>query len=111
MADGSGYGIRSAGAEGQAASLGKAAESVGTIRTAVADPLCYVPDVFGGEDAGPAYTAFAAAWQAESATIRGALDELAGKVRTSSANYQNADAGVVDGLRTAAAGGEHRPFG
>lgn len=111
MAGGSGYGIQSAGAEGQAKSLETAAKSVEAIRASVADPVCYAPDVFGGDDAGPAYTTFSSAWQAESGTIRSALDELAGKVRVSTANYGNADKTVVSGLVAAAAGGDHRPFG
>ncbi|MFI6445652.1 hypothetical protein [Kitasatospora sp. NPDC050543] len=110
MPGGTGYMVQSVGAQEQAKALDRAAEGVGGIRAAVADPVCYAVDVFGGGDSGAAYTGFAAAWQSETSTLQGALSELAGKVRTSTAGYQSADQGVVADL-SAAAAGEHRPFG
>ncbi|MEU6235209.1 hypothetical protein [Kitasatospora sp. NPDC047058] len=112
MADGSGYTIQAGGAEGQAKALDKASGDEGAVGTAIADPVCYAADVFGGEDVDPAYRNFSSSWQAETATIKSALSELAGKVRSSSANYQSADGAVVTSLAAASGGGgEYRPFG
>ncbi|MFI2609454.1 hypothetical protein [Kitasatospora sp. NPDC018619] len=111
MAQGSGYAIQAGGAEAQANALDKASEDEATIGTAISDPVCYTADVFGGEDADPAYRNFSTSWQAESATIKSALSELAGKVRSSSAGYRSADGSVVKDLATASRSGDYRPFG
>ncbi|GAA3017601.1 hypothetical protein ACFVUY_09490 [Kitasatospora sp. NPDC058063] len=111
MAQGSGYAIQAGGAEGQAKALDKASGDEGTIGTAISDPVCYTADVFGGEDVDPAYQNFSSSWQAQSATIKSALSELAGKVRGSSAGYQSADGAVVKDLVAASGSGGYRPFG
>ncbi|MEU1289827.1 hypothetical protein [Kitasatospora sp. NPDC005856] len=111
MAQGSGYAIQAGGAEGQAKALDKASGDEGVIGTAISDPVCYAADVFGGEDVDPAYQNFSSSWQAESATIKSALSELAGKVRSSSAGYRSADGTVVKDLAAASSSGEYRPFG
>jgi uncharacterized protein YukE len=99
-----GYEIRKDGMSAEAEKLDRAGDDVGDIRKAVDDQMCYTPDALGGSDAGPAYDAFAAAWQAEARTLEAALHELAGKVRVSKQNYQGADIDAVRGLDSAAGG-------
>lgn len=99
-----GYEVRNEGMTAEAGKLDKAGDDVGDIRKAVDDQMCYSDDALGGSDCGPAYNAFADAWQAEARTLEAALHELADKVRVSKQNYQGADIDVVRGLQTAADG-------
>ncbi|MET8625955.1 hypothetical protein ABZW30_19745 [Kitasatospora sp. NPDC004669] len=111
MAEGSSYTIQAGGAEGQAKALDKASLDQDKIRAATIDPVDLAENVYGGEDADPAYQNFRTAWQSETTVIQGALSELALKVRLSSHNYQKAESAAVAGLREAASGGDYRPFG
>lgn len=103
MTGGPGYSIQSGGMDDEARSLDTAGDDVADIKKAITDLVCYGPDMLGGSDAGPAYNRFSAAWQAEAQTLKGALHELADKIRVSKAGYHTADHDAVAGLTTAVA--------
>jgi hypothetical protein len=107
-----GYEVKRDGMAGEAGKLDDAGNDVGKIRKAVADQMCYSNDALGGSETGPAYTNFAAAWQAEAQTLEDALHELAGKVRVSKRNYEGAEIdtehrlnGAANGTASGTAGG------
>lgn len=100
---GGGYSVQRGGMDAQANSLDIAADEVADIKAEILDPYCSSMEELGGPDTGPAYLRFSAAWQAEAETLKGALEETADKIRTSSANYHSADEHTVAGLTTAAA--------
>ncbi|MGW0734975.1 WXG100 family type VII secretion target [Streptomyces sp. NPDC002851] len=100
-----GYRVQNEGMDSEAKKLDKAGDDVGDIAKAVKDTLCYLPDVLGGSDSGPAYNNFADNWQDEAKVLEAALHELADKVRTSKASYHGADARTVRALNAADGGG------
>ncbi|KJS63068.1 hypothetical protein [Streptomyces rubellomurinus] len=111
MAEGSGYTIEAGGVEKQAKALDKAAGDQGKLHRSTVDPVCYGDNVFGGEDADPAYRNFSTAWHDETDVLASALKELADKVRGSAGHYRKAENTATTGLHQAATGGDPRPFG
>ncbi|MFE3636595.1 hypothetical protein [Streptomyces sp. NPDC059168] len=85
-----GYTVRS-GMSGQAKELDGAGDDAGLVRKAVTPAMCYSRDALGGPEAGEAFDAFAAAWEADAATLASALHELADKVRLSKGAYTGSD--------------------
>ncbi|MGW2700927.1 hypothetical protein [Streptomyces sp. NPDC001340] len=59
---------------------------------------CYPQDTLGGSDSGPAFDAYAPAWEAESKTLTDALHELADKVRASKVRASKGSYGGSDQL-------------
>ncbi|MET8246150.1 hypothetical protein ABZV31_18035 [Streptomyces sp. NPDC005202] len=106
MAAGDGYTVRS-GMSGQAKELDGAGDDAGKIRKAIDPALCYMEDALGGSDSGPAFNAYAAAWEAEARTLESALHELADKVRLSKGAYSGSDGLVDTGIRSVPAGDSH----
>ncbi|MFI7009001.1 hypothetical protein [Streptomyces sp. NPDC050145] len=90
-ASGDGYQVRHAGMKSQAKELDHAGDDAGTIRQLLAGTPCYGQDVLGGDDVGPAFSAYSSAWTAESRTIEDALHELADKVRAAKGVYGGSD--------------------
>ncbi|MFJ9816643.1 hypothetical protein ACIRU3_15475 [Streptomyces sp. NPDC101151] len=85
-----GYQVKS-GMSGQAKELDGAGDDAGKIAQAISPTACYAQDVLGGSDSGPAFDAYAAAWEAEAETLRDALHELGTKVRASKGAYGGSD--------------------
>ncbi|SDP75881.1 hypothetical protein SAMN04487981_13810 [Streptomyces sp. cf386] len=104
MSSSGGYDVQRSGMSSEADKLDRAGDDTGNIRTAISALPCYSSDALGGSDSGPAYTRFAAAWQAEAKVLEEALHELADKVRVSSQAYGGAEQQAVAGLRSAVAG-------
>lgn len=94
-----GYQVGHKGMSGQAGELDGAGDDVGKIRKAVATTMCYPQETLGGSETGPAFNAFAAAWEAETKVLEAALHELADKVRLSSHAYGGSDIDVRRGAR------------
>jgi uncharacterized protein YukE len=94
MAFAGGYQVGHKGMSDQAGELDGAGDDVGKIRKAIATTMCYAQDALGGPDSGPAFNAFAAAWEAETKVLEAALHELAKKVRLASHAYRDSDIGV-----------------
>ncbi|MEU5978781.1 hypothetical protein [Streptomyces sp. NPDC047315] len=94
-----GYRISSGGLSDQAKELDGCGDDAGRIRQAVDTTTCYAPDVLGGSDSGPAYSAFATAWVAETRTMEEALHELAEKVRLARRAYRGSDRQVQGMVR------------
>ncbi|MFE1951374.1 MULTISPECIES: WXG100 family type VII secretion target [Streptomyces] len=90
-ASGDGYQVRHAGMKSQAKELDHAGDDAGAIRQLLAGTPCYSQDALGGDDMGPAFSAYSSAWTAESRTIEDALHELADKVRGAKGAYGGAD--------------------
>ncbi|MBO1334663.1 hypothetical protein [Streptomyces sp. VRA16 Mangrove soil] len=90
-ASGDGYQVRHSGMTSQAKELDGAGDDAGAIRELLAGTPCYTQEVLGGDDAGPAFNAYASAWTAESRTIEDALHELADKVRAAKGAYGGSD--------------------
>ncbi|MDQ8702011.1 type VII secretion target [Streptomyces sp. LHD-70] len=102
MSDGTGYGIR-AGQVGTAAGrLDTAADELDTVKSIIPPDLSMPPEVMGGEEAAPAFNAFAEAWQREATVLRDALREISGKLNTTTNNYAAAEQGAETQLRRAA---------
>ncbi|MFI2371070.1 hypothetical protein [Streptomyces sp. NPDC018833] len=76
---------------------------MGKIRK-VASTMCYTQDALGGSDTGPAFNAFAAAWEAETKVLEAALHELAEKVRLSSHAGRGSDIDVRTGAHAVSVG-------
>ncbi|MEV5338643.1 hypothetical protein AB0K93_09170 [Streptomyces sp. NPDC052676] len=93
-----GYQLKKSGMSGQAKELDGAGDDTGKIREAIAPTACYTSDALGGTDAAAAVNRYIAAWEAEARTLKSALHELAGKVRSAKGAYGGSD-GLV---RTAA---------
>ncbi|MFF5013667.1 hypothetical protein [Streptomyces sp. NPDC001165] len=85
-----GYQVK-AGMTGQANELDGAGNDAGKIAKAIGPLACYPQDTLGGSDSGPAFDAYAAAWEAESKTLTDALHELADKVRAAKGSYGGSD--------------------
>ncbi|MGY0024965.1 type VII secretion target [Streptomyces sp. cg35] len=104
MTSAEGYQVQHGAMAGQAKELDGAGDDVGAIGRAVESTMCYPQDTLGGADSGPAFNAFAAAWQAETEVLEAALHELADKVRLSSRAYRGSDIDVRDKARAVPAG-------
>ncbi|MEV0774910.1 hypothetical protein [Streptomyces sp. NPDC050428] len=61
------------------------------IRKAIDPTMCYTQSQLGGSDSAAAFNEFAAAWVADTATLRDALHELANKVRLAKGAYSGSD--------------------
>lgn len=85
-----GYQVKS-GMTDQAGELDGAGTDTGKIATAIDPMACYAQDALGGSDSGPAFDAYAAAWEAEAKTLTDALHELADKIRASKGAYGGSD--------------------
>ncbi|TVZ97866.1 hypothetical protein [Streptomyces sp. BK340] len=85
-----GYQVKS-GMSDQAGELDGAGTDTGKIATAIDPMACYAQDALGGSDSGPAFDAYAAAWEAEAKTLTDALHELADKIRASKGAYGGSD--------------------
>ncbi|MFB9735587.1 hypothetical protein ACFQE4_13250 [Streptomyces thermocoprophilus] len=85
-----GYQVKS-GLGAQATELDGAGDDAGKIAQAIFPAVCYPDSVLGGPDAGPAFNAYAAAWEAEAKTLKDALHELAKKVRGAKGAYGGSD--------------------
>lgn len=104
-----GYQVGHKGMSGQAGELDGSGDDVGKIRKAVASTMCYTQDALGGSDTGPAFNAFAAAWEAETKVLEAALHQLADKVRLSSHAYRGSDVDVRTGARAVSVGSAADP--
>ncbi|MFJ9585860.1 WXG100 family type VII secretion target [Streptomyces acidicola] len=102
MSSPTGYGVRTEGVSGSAGKLDKAADELDTIKSTIPQEQCSSPDAFGGEEAAPAYDAFAGAWQREATVLRDALREISRKLNTTTRNYGTAEQGAEESLRRAA---------
>ncbi|MFD7303114.1 type VII secretion target [Streptomyces pharetrae] len=103
MAPTDGYQVKS-GLTGQAKELDGAGGDAGKITKVVSPTVCHPQDTLGGADSGPAFDAFAAAWEAEAETLEAALHELAAKVRAAKGAYSGSDGLVAtqaSGVRVA----------
>lgn len=85
-----GYQVKS-GMTGQANELDGAGTDAGKIAKAIDPTACYMQDVLGGSDSGPAFDAYATAWEADAKTLTDALHELADKIRASKGAYGGSD--------------------
>lgn len=85
-----GYQVKS-GLGDQARELDGSGDDAGKIAQAINPTLCYAQEVLGGADSGPAFNAYAAAWEAEAKTLQDALHELAKKVRAAKGAYGGSD--------------------
>lgn len=90
-ASGDGYQVRHAGMTSQAKQLDLAGDDADDINRLLAGTPCYSQEVLGGDDMGPAFSAYSTAWNAESKTIADALHQLAGKVRGAKGAYGGSD--------------------
>ncbi|MER6994718.1 hypothetical protein [Streptomyces sp. NPDC000410] len=104
MTSAEGYQVKHKGMSGQAGELDGSGNDVGNIRKAVAGTMCYTQDALGGSDTGPAFNAFAAAWEAETKVLEAALHELADKIRLSSHAYRGSDIDVRTGVHAVSVG-------
>ena len=75
MVAGQGYQVATTRMSGPAKELDGCGDDAETIRKAVAPVACYPQDVLGGEDSAAAFNAFASAWEAETRTLRDALEQ------------------------------------
>ena len=91
MAAGQGYQVATARMSGPAKELDGCGDDAEKIRAAVAPVACYTQDALGGEDSAAAFNAYAAAWEAETRTLRDALHELADKVHLAKGAYAGSD--------------------
>ncbi|MEU8781678.1 type VII secretion target [Streptomyces sp. NPDC048637] len=105
MAGHSGYHVQQGGMDAEADKLDSAGDDTGDIKSAIADAVRFDDDMLGGSDSGPAYRSFSTAWQDEAKTLESALHELAGKVRASRSNYDQADHEVITQVNSAAGAG------
>ena len=85
-----GYTVKS-GMTGQANELDGAGDDAGKIAKVIDPTACYPQDTLGGSDSGPAFDAYAAAWEAEAKTLKDALHELGDKVRAAKGAYGGGD--------------------
>ncbi|AZS75103.1 hypothetical protein DDE74_33055 [Streptomyces lydicus] len=106
MAGQSGYHVQQGGMDAEADKLDSAGDDTGDIKSAIADAVRFDDDILGGTDSGPAYRSFSTAWQDEAKTLESALHELAGKVRASRANYDQADHEVITQVNSAGSAGD-----
>ncbi|MGY5125064.1 hypothetical protein [Streptomyces nigrescens] len=106
MAGHSGYHVQQGGMDAEAKKLDSAGDDTGDIKSAIADAVRFDDDMLGGTDSGPAYRSFSTAWQDEAKTLESALHELAGKVRASRTNYDQADHEVITQVNSAAGAGD-----
>ncbi|WP_327354404.1 WXG100 family type VII secretion target [Streptomyces sp. NBC_01304] len=104
MSSSTGYAVRAGEVDTSAGKLDKAADELDSVKSTIPQEQCTVPEVFGGEEATPAYDAFAGAWQREATVLRDALREISGKLNTTSNNYVTAEHGAEGALRQAAPG-------
>ncbi|MFD5098412.1 WXG100 family type VII secretion target [Streptomyces albidochromogenes] len=102
MSDSTGYGVRTGEVAGSATKLDKAADELDSVKSTIPQEQCSIPEVFGGEEAAPAFDNFAGAWQREATVLRDALREISRKLNTTNRNYGAAEHGADGALRRAA---------
>lgn len=88
---GQGYAVATTKLSGPAGELDGSGDDAEKIRKAVAPAMCYTQSALGGSDSAAAFNEFAAAWEAETRTLRDALHELANKVRLAKGAYTGSD--------------------
>ncbi|MFE9398416.1 WXG100 family type VII secretion target [Streptomyces flavidovirens] len=103
MSSPTGYGVRTGEVGGAAGKLDKAADELDSVKSTIPQEQCSLPEVFGGEEAAPAFDDFAGAWQREATVLRDALREISRKLNTTNRNYGAAERGAEGALRRASA--------
>jgi hypothetical protein len=104
----SSYSVKRDGVQENVRKLDAAAEDIGAARSRIPN-YCPVPDVFGGEDSGPAFARFMSAWQDEARTLQAAIEEIADKLRVTSSGYGLAEHSASAGLSEAVGAGGTAP--
>jgi hypothetical protein len=104
----SSYSVERDGVQENVRKLDAAAEDIGTARSQIPS-FCPIPDVFGGEDSGPAFASFMSAWQDETKTLQAAIEEIVGRLRVTSTGYGLAEHSASARLSEAVGAGRTAP--
>ncbi|MCG6495987.1 type VII secretion target [Kitasatospora sp. A2-31] len=99
-----GYSVNVAGLHGVSEALSKTATDIAEAKTAYAGGLCYASTAFGEFGMDHAWSSFDQNWSKEIDVTQRALDELAQKMSTTTANYRNTEKALAASLAPAGGG-------